>query len=313
MINQEKALNLFHKQQEKNMVSHAYLIVGKRDAFSFAEYMAQSLMCQEQKIGACGTCPSCIRIKEKQHGDYRILGQDDASIKKEEILSLKDSFGQTNLERDGHKVYVIEDVENASISALNSILKFLEEPESDITAILTTSAPNRVLETIQSRCMMIQLEEPDKEILYKAALEQGLDALDAYVLAQTEANLETIIELSDSEVYHQVKDIAIEFIKMLDQKRVHESIVYLQHEGIKNKKLDKDNISLLFDILITMMTLNDNENIQSILLDMTMQDKVIYKGIFVAMKDRIRPGINVNLLIDQCGYEIIQNFKRSSL
>lgn len=313
MIKQEKALNLFYKQQEKNMVSHAYLIVGKRDAFSFAEYMAQSLMCQQQEIGACGVCPTCLRIKEKQHGDYRILGQDEGSIKKEEIISLKDSFGQTNLEEGSRKVYIIEDVENASISALNSILKFLEEPDSDITAILTTSAPNRVLETIQSRCMLIQLEEPDKNQVFKSALEKGLEELDAYVLSQNETNIDQIVTLSESESYHQIKDIAVDFVKLLNDNRLHESIVLLQHEGIKNKKIDKENIEVFLDILISFMNISTIEHINDLVGTLSFQDKIEYKAIFTSLKDRIRPGINVNLLIDQCGYEIIQKGKRSSL
>ena len=62
-------------------------------------------------------------------------------------------------------MYVIEDVDKSSPQAMNSFLKFLEEPESNIVAILTTSNINKVLETIKSRCLILNLEPVDKKYL----------------------------------------------------------------------------------------------------------------------------------------------------
>ena len=56
------------------------------------------------------------------------------------------------------KVYIINGVENLNIAASNSILKFLEEPEENIIAILVCDNINNVLETIISRCQVINLK-----------------------------------------------------------------------------------------------------------------------------------------------------------
>ncbi|QIK69064.1 DNA polymerase III subunit delta' [Erysipelothrix sp. HDW6C] len=309
MKEQAKALNLFHKQQEKNMVSHAYLVVGKSDAFSFATYMAQSLMCREQTIGACQSCSVCERIANNQHGDFKVVSSRDESIKKDEIVSLKDYFTQTNMEQDSHKVYIIEDVENASISAMNSILKFLEEPESDITAILTTSQPNRVLETIKSRCLLIQLESHDQEVLYHEGLNKGLDELDAYLLSRISNSSEEMVVIAESGAYVSVMDVAFEFVDYLNQGKIREAVVHVQHEGIKNKKIDKENIDFFMDIVIVVMGSSANGAVHAKVTNIDEPTQLNYKKIMLMLKDRIRPGINTNLLLDQLGYEFINYHK----
>ncbi|WP_159634893.1 DNA polymerase III subunit [Erysipelothrix anatis] len=310
---QTEALNLFHKQQEKNRVSHAYLIVGKSDAFSFAEYMAQSLMCMQQEIGACGTCSVCLRIKERTHGDYSVLSSKDESIKKQEIVTLKEQFVQTNMEVNSRKVYIIEDVENASIAAMNSILKFLEEPDSDVTAILTTSQPNRVLETIKSRCLLIQLKDNDQKLLFEAGIEEGLDEQDAYLLSRVENTVEEMLSVSQSEGYQATVDLALEVLGMLNDMRIHEGVVLMQHRGIKQKVLDKTTIDLFLDVLLVSLDFETFPKFNQYVDKMNDNTKLGYKKRVLMIKDRIRPGVNTNLLIDQLAYEIVNQHKTFTL
>ncbi len=312
-MEQTKALELFHKQIEKGMVTHAYLIVGKSDTSDFALYMAQSLLCKESGVGACGSCSVCQRVAEYNHPDYRVLGKEDGSIKKDEITALKEYFSQTSLEDSTRKVYVIEDVDTASISALNSILKFLEEPDSDITAILTTSNPSRVLETIQSRCMLIQLESQNQKILYQSGLDAGLASEDAKILSNIENSIEAMISSSESDMYIQAKDIAIDMLSSLNQNKIHQAVITVQQEGIKNKKLEKEGLNIFLDVLILAMTSGNNDVFEKVISNLSLETMIHYKKIFMSMKDRIRPGINTNLLMDQLGFELVEYHRRRAL
>lgn len=312
-MNQERAKHFFTKQIEKNKVSHAYLLVGKSDTFEFAEYMAQTLLCKSEDKKPCGVCSSCLRIKENNHSDFRILGQEDTSIKKDEIISLKTYFNQTSLENSNRKIYVLNDVDLASISALNSILKFLEEPDSDITAILTTSNSNRVLETIQSRCLIIHLESQDQHILYQEAIKMGISKDDAFILSHIESSINSLVLMSETQIYLQAKDIAIDMMSNLNDHKILEAVVLMQHEGIKNKKLDKENIGLFLNILIVLTTHRDNDALLNKWINITSSKILSYKKIFMSIYDRLRPGINTNLLLDQLGYELIELQRRSSI
>lgn len=312
-MKQTRALQLFHNQLKKRMVTHAYLISGKSDTSDFAMYMAQSLLCKEEIIGACQKCATCERVATYNHPDYRVLGREDATIKKDEITSLKEYFSQTSLEDSPRKVYVIEDVDTASISALNSILKFLEEPDSDITAILTTSNPNRVLETIQSRCMMIQLESQDQKILYEKALQEGVAQDDAHILSNLVNSVDDLKIMSESETYIQAKDIAMDMLIALNDNKIHQAIINVQQEGIKNKKLEKDGLALFLDVLVLAMSSGNNEMFEDKISNISLDTMMHYKKIFIAIKDRMRPGINTNLLLDQLAFEIVEYHRRRSL
>ena len=312
-MKQVKAKHLFKKQLEKGMVTHAYLVVGKNDTSAFARYMAKSLLCQSQAYGACDSCSICTRIDANNYPDYRILGRDDASIKKAEIMDLKASFAQTSLESSSRKIYVIEDVDTASISALNSILKFLEEPDGDIVAILTTAQPNRVLETIQSRCMIIQLENNSQDTLYQEGILKGLSEDDAFIGARIFYDLDTMIAMNESVVYRNAKDIAIDVLNYLNDRQVNQALIYMQQEGIKNKKFDKDSFAMFLDILITAIDASGHGIFKPLTNHHDFESLLNIKKILIQMKDRIRPGMNVNLLIDQLGYELVENERRRKL
>ena len=103
-----------------------------------------------------------------------VIGSDD-------ILKLQHVFAKTTL-KTGKKIYVLDHAENATPDALNSLLKFLEEPGSDMIAILIVEQLDRVLPTIISRCQNIPFT-PLSASQCHAAVQEDLEALDAYLLS----------------------------------------------------------------------------------------------------------------------------------
>ena len=89
-------------------------------------------------------------------GDLIYIETDLQNIKKEEILDLKEKLNTSSI-YNGIRIYVILEAEKLNASSSNTLLKFLEEPNDDIYAILITSNKNKVLETIRSRCISIKI------------------------------------------------------------------------------------------------------------------------------------------------------------
>jgi DNA polymerase III subunit delta' len=144
---------------ERDKVNHAYLLTGSdhTQLMQIALLMAQSLVCEHPDILACSTCDSCQRVVKNLYSDGVIINSFPSSIKKEEILQLQSDLANTALEQAQKKYAIIHHIEHSSPEAANSLLKFIEEPQSSsLTIILTTTDENSVLPTIRSRSQSIR-------------------------------------------------------------------------------------------------------------------------------------------------------------
>lgn len=92
------------------------------------------------------------KVENGNYYDVISLNGNERNIKKEDILNVINQFSKTSIEARGIKVYVIYGIEHTSSQAINSLLKFLEEPPKNTYAIFTTRSANLVLPTIKSRC-----------------------------------------------------------------------------------------------------------------------------------------------------------------
>lgn len=292
---QPKVLSFLDKQLKQNKVSHAYLLVGETDTLDVAHYIAQKLFCKDN---ACGICQTCERVKSHEHGDFVFISGKEQTIKKDAVLEIKSRFVQTSLEDVNHKVYVIEDVDNATLHAMNSFLKFLEEPESDIVAILTTSNLNRVLETIKSRCMILHLEPINPDHLKTSLIESGLDQRDALILSRLSNTIEMAEQINEDPLFHKVIDTFTEMKQYYNQNAYDEAGIHLQVTGIKQAKFDLEAIRWLCQLHIIEYG-QDYKNMSSIKL----------VQLAIKIQDRIRPGVISGMLIDQFVYELNQSMK----
>ena len=111
--------------------AHAYLFQGqigtaKRE---MALLFAQSVFCPHSKEGiACGECEVCRRVAALEYADLSYIDGSETSIKKADVLRLQEQFSRTSLEISPYRIYIMDHAENATPDALNSLLKFLEEP-----------------------------------------------------------------------------------------------------------------------------------------------------------------------------------------
>lgn len=162
-----KLAKFFLNSRKQNRLSHAYLLYGENNAplKEVALFLAQSLSC-ERDLLACGECPSCQRFEKGIHPDFRLIDGKLETIKKESIKSLLEGFSLSALEKGHVLCYVINEVDNITEEAANTLLKFLEEPKEGQIAFLTSTNPTRVLKTIRSRSLLFRVETIDPLSFY---------------------------------------------------------------------------------------------------------------------------------------------------
>ncbi|MBI5415475.1 MAG: DNA polymerase III subunit delta' [Candidatus Omnitrophica bacterium] len=154
----ENVLKRFAALEQKGQLAHAYLFTGPAYIGKGATALAaaQFLNCgHKDNAGGkyfCGECPSCRKVLSGNHPDVHVLeGAPGQTIKIDEIREL---LAQSRLRpfMAERKIFIIHHVENMTIEAANALLKTLEEPTASSLLILTSAVPERVPETVKSRC-----------------------------------------------------------------------------------------------------------------------------------------------------------------
>lgn len=147
------------KRVDDNVLSHAFLIETNhmeqciQDVKELVKYLncpcSYQDNCQED-------CNLCHLITQESLPSFVHIFPDGASIKKQQLLDLRDKFS-TKPVFSKYNVYLVEGADYMNEAASNAILKFLEEPEDYIVGFFLTTNKENVISTIQSRCQIIKM------------------------------------------------------------------------------------------------------------------------------------------------------------
>lgn len=140
-----------------NKISHAYLI--ETNNYSESDLLITSFVKKLFEVNLKNDelfNNVCNLIDNNSYSDYIVIEPDGSWIKKEQILEVKEKFKMTSFENTP-RIYLIKDADKLNKYAANSLLKFLEEPEGNVIAILETSNRYKVIETLRSRCQIYSL------------------------------------------------------------------------------------------------------------------------------------------------------------
>ena len=162
---------------ERGTLAHAYLLVGNVNmgAVALATEVALRLFCphQDDQGHPDRTCPECQRVLSGNHPDVVVARPEGRQIKVDQVRYLKAEFSKTGVEGE-KKVFIIEGAETLTGSAANSLLKFIEEPGPGVYIFLLTPNKNAVLQTVQSRCQVIELRPLPSEMVKEQLQEAGV-------------------------------------------------------------------------------------------------------------------------------------------
>ena len=277
--------------------SHAYLINtnGFNKGFDFALAFAKVLLCPNESDNC--SCSVCSMVDNNICPDLKIINCDGLWIKKEQMDDLQAEFSMKSVS-SGRKVYIINGAHNLNASASNSILKFLEEPEDGIIAILVTDNIYNVLGTIVSRCQVINLnncESFSESMIVNIAnrLYDDSDKINDFI--------------NDSRSLDKVSHI-VSFIRYLNDNRL-DTILYIN--DIWDKYVGRDDYLFAFDIIL--MFYNDviSYKINSRVILSDFMDDISYFSSYdlsyimkcinlvIMLKNRIYSNVNISLLMDK--------------
>lgn len=148
---------------KSNHLSHAYLIEVSNydeDYKSILDFV-KMILCKDnitdyKKIN-CNKCNICSLVDDNNYPDLYIIEPDGSNIKKEQMLMLEEEFKNKSI-LDNKRIYIIKEADKMNDYSANTILKFLEEPNSDIIAILLTTNRFNIISTILSRCQFLSIK-----------------------------------------------------------------------------------------------------------------------------------------------------------
>ena len=173
VVGQQHIVSTLRHAVTEGRLSHAYLFCGPRGTgkTTMARILAKALLCEHAEAARAegasgcmpdGSCPECEAIAEGTHPDvYELDAASRTGVDnvREEIISSV-SFAPV---RGAYKVYIIDEVHMLTTAAFNALLKTLEEPPSHVVFVLCTTDPQKIPETILSRCQRFDFHRISNE------------------------------------------------------------------------------------------------------------------------------------------------------
>ncbi len=159
VVGQDYVIKTLKNAIKNNKISHAYMLFGPRGIgkTTIAKIFARTVNCENPVDGnPCEKCSSCLKSKEISTVD--IIEIDAASNNGvDEIREIKNKVNIVPSDLK-YKVYIIDEVHMLTSGAFNALLKTLEEPPKHAIFVLATTDPQKVSETIISRCQCYSLK-----------------------------------------------------------------------------------------------------------------------------------------------------------
>ncbi|MFT6068773.1 MAG: DNA polymerase-3 subunit gamma/tau [Bacteriovoracaceae bacterium] len=167
VIGQEHITTSLVNSLKRNRTGHAYLFTGTRGVgkTSVARIFSKAIRCESllDTGNPCEVCESCKSFGDNQTLDIiEIDGASNNSVDNIRELISNVQFLPTS---GKYRVYIIDEVHMLSTSAFNALLKTLEEPPEHVIFIFATTEPEKILDTVLSRCQRFDFRSPNKEKL----------------------------------------------------------------------------------------------------------------------------------------------------
>lgn len=264
----------FNQILKSDRMNHAYLFSGDFASFDFALYLAKSRFCENLQDGLpCGECRECQLIAENEFSDVKIVKPSGQVIKTDTIRELMRDFSRSGFEGKS-QVFIIRDCEKMHVNAANSLLKFIEEPQSSSYMILLTSDENKVLPTIKSRTQIFRFPK-NKPLLIEQAEKAGVLKTQAEVLAELAKTPKHLDELMQDKKILDVIQTCERFVTVLFKEKM---LAYLETGRLVQVALEKSDQELVFQLLPLFLAKQFNQKESLVYLEKSYKAQQMWKS-----------------------------------
>ena len=296
ILGQQKAVLSLQAQLRTNRIAQAYLFAGPEGVGrkKTAIEVAKALNCRnKEQIEPCDECPSCRKIDKNIHPDVHLIDfawqaglleekpEQQTQIKIDVIREIQREISLKRFEGN-YKVFIIDQAEKMSQSAMNCLLKTLEEPPENSLLILVTTSQDMLTQTIISRCQIIKFNRLMDSVVHKILTEKF----------NLSTNLDRITKFANGSVAKASSEDFIEKTEFVNE----------LWSGLKSKEDDTINL-LELSKKISHDSEQTREFINNLLIlieqDLVNESRFSKVAEFIlSCKRALRYNVNLNLLTD---------------
>lgn len=310
IIGQEALKEHLQNAIKTGKISHAYIINGERFAGKefIAKIFAATLQCEKHGEEPCMECHSCKQAMSKNHPDIiRVTHEKPGSIGVDDIRSQINGDIAIKPYSSRYKIYIVNEAEKMTTGAQNALLKTLEEPPEYAVILLLTTNVNSLLQTILSRCVVLNMK-PVADALVKKYLMEEMKIPDyraEVCVAFARGNIGKARQLASSEDFERVKEEALSLVKYVHEMDVAEMGAAVKK--VSEYKMDVDDyldiISIWYRDALLFKATNDanhlvfKEEVQSI---KRVASRTSYEGLEIVINslDRAKRRLSANVNFD---------------
>ena len=245
---QPEQFDRFVRILEQNQLNHAYLFSGFFGSLDMAKFLSKSLFCTD-KVGVlpCEKCRNCKLIEEEEFPDVTMIKPINQIIKTERIRELVGQFSQAGIESK-QQVFIIEQAEKMHPNAANSLLKVIEEPQSEAYIFFLTSDEEKILPTIRSRTQIFYFQKQVTSLALQ--LERaGLIKKKATLLAQLSLSQSEAEKLVNQANFWTLVDESERLLSLLLVKKKESYLQVAKLASLADDKEKQDYVLRILEVL----------------------------------------------------------------
>lgn len=279
VVGHESIIGHFKSSIEQGKVAHAYLIHGEKGTGKkmLAGLFAKTLQCEAGGTDPCGTCRSCIQCDSGNQPDIIWVTHE-----KPTVISVDDIREQVNNDiiikpySSRYKIYIIPEAELMNPQAQNALLKTIEEPPEYAIVMLLTNNLDKMLPTILSRCITLNLKPVGELDMMEYLSRMGIPQAKAkFCVGFAFGNLGKAVRLATSEEYNEIKHDCVQILKDINRMEIYDLIDAV-------KKMSKYKLDIYDYLDIMMMWYRD-----ILMLKVSgSPDKLLFKEEYATLKQQ---------------------------